>query len=422
MGNHLTKKKIWCYLLGVIIFRLILDVAYKNYISYYYSYAGFLCEENTIRYVLSWLILLVFSPFIINLNKKIVLSNIIIIMCVYFSVIPFTSMVAFFPFKIGYIVSNVAYWLWMFLLMRFMPLLKFKKSGKNTGVLFYTIIAILSCTVIYISFKYTGFRIKLNIEDVYSLRLEASEFAMPSIFRYLYSASKTVNIIYLIFFLSEKNVKMVIFLCVVQILSFSIDGSKTIFFSLIIAVMVWFFYKRKHMVLVPWIFSGLSILSVIVLRCYDSFILISLFIRRIMFLPNLLYYRYYSFFSNNEPDYFQSGILRHFGFESSYSSYKSVSLMLGELYYGSSDTSANTGFIGDACANLGLLGVIIMPVLIVFVLKLLDSCSKGINEKLFIVSAILIASTLMNSSFFTILLTHGLIAVCLVLYLLPRNE
>ena len=96
--------------------------------------------------------------------------------------------------------------------------------------------------------------------------------------------------------------------------------------------------------------------------------------------------------------------------------------MIGEVYYNNPNTAANNGFISDAYLNLGWIGIIIMPFIIIWSLKFLDACSDGLDIKIFILSAITMSFIFISSSFFIILLTHGFIAVCIVLYLLPRDK
>ena len=95
--------------------------------------------------------------------------------------------------------------------------------------------------------------------------------------------------------------------------------------------------------------------------------------------------------------------------------------MLGNIYFQRPEMAVNNGLIGDAFANLGWIGIIVMPLLIVITLKILDACSEGLDIKIFIMSAVTITFIFISSFYFTILMTHGLIAVCFILYLLPRD-
>lgn len=138
-----------------------------------------------------------------------------------------------------------------------------------------------------------------------------------------------------------------------------------------------------------------------------------------MFVPNLLNYNYYDFFSSNSPDYFQQSFLRYFGFDSAYSG---IGHLIAVVYYNSPEASANNGLLSDAYANMGFVGIFIMPFVLVLMLKILDACAEGLDIRVVVVSGIMIAFTFVSSFFFTIMLTHGLMALCVILYLLPRQK
>ena len=62
-----------------------------------------------------------------------------------------------------------------------------------------------------------------------------------------------------------------------------------------------------------------------------------------------------------------------------------------------------------------------MPIIFIFALKLLDSCAKGLEVKIFVIVAINMSFIFVSSFFFVTLFTHGIIAVALILYFLPRK-
>ena len=95
--------------------------------------------------------------------------------------------------------------------------------------------------------------------------------------------------------------------------------------------------------------------------------------------------------------------------------------MIGDLYFNKVEMGANTGLIGDAVSNFGLAGVFIMPIVLILVLRVLDMCTYGVENKLYIATAVLYAIILISSFLPTVLLTHGLIILAFVLFIMPKK-
>lgn len=407
--------------LGIFLFRIALDFVYSEHVSTIFRYTGFISEFDFSRYVLSWFILILFIPLIISLHKKIYFSSMIVILLFYLTLIPYTTMIAFYPFSMGYIVNNTFYWAMLFLFYKLVPEIRFNRlnSDKLVGLMIFGIIGIFSATILYISWRYTGFRVTLNIFDVYDLRSEVRTFRLPTIVSYIYAASKAVNPILLVYFMSIKKYKMSLAIFLIQILSFSINGSKTVLFSIFLAAFLYWYYSDKYISKIPWLLFLITTLSSFEILLKDTFFLVAFVIRRVFFVPNLLGYNYYDFFSVNTPDYFRQSFLRNFGFQSPYIA---IDNMIGSIYYNKPDMAANNGLISDAYTNLGWIGLIVMPMLLILILKVLDACAEGLDKRIFVITAVTMTFILISSFLSTALLTHGLLAVCLILYLLPRKE
>ena len=405
---------------GIILIRMTLDFIYVNYISLYFRYYGFLYEPNLGKYILSWILLIIFIPYIINLNRKITFSSLILTLLVYLSFLPFTTMIAFYPFSMFFIFQNYIYWLILFLIFKYMPKIKFPrlKQNKISDKIIYSILIVFMITVLFISCKFTGFRLTLDIFSVYELREAASNFKIPIIISYIFAASKVINPILMVYYFSKKKNKIAFLILVIQLLSFSIDGSKSVLVGTFIAALLYWLYKDKYILRIPWLFSFFGLISISETIISKNMFIINFIIRRVFFLPNLLHFYYYDFFTKNTPDYFRQSFLRYFNFRSPY---PIIDNMIGDIYFNKPEMGANNGLISDAFTNFGLIGIIIMPLFVILVLKILDACSEGLNNRIIIASAIIITFIFISSFFFTILLTHGLIALCIILYLLPRE-
>lgn len=406
--------------LGVLLFRLSLDFVYINHISTIFNYTGFINDFQLEKYVYSWIILLIFIPIIFTLHSKITFSSMILILLGYLSIVPFTTMVAYYPFNTAYIGVNVLYWIMVYFFYKVIPAIRLNhiKKDKYVELILYIIISIFLINIIYISWRYTGFRFTLDIYNVYDLRSESSSFTLPIIVSYLYSAAKAVNPILLIYFLSRKKYRITFVIFIIQLLSFSINGSKTVLFSTIIAVIIYWIYNVKYIRSIPWLLFILVIISSLEIFILNTMLLLAFIIRRLLFVPNLLNYNYYDFFSVNSPDYLSQSFLRYLGIESDY---PPIDNMIGAIYYNEPEMGANNGLLSDALANLGWIGLIVYPLLLVVILKILDACAEGLDKRIYIISAITVTFILISSFLSTALLTHGIVAICIIMYLLPRT-
>ena len=83
--------------------------------------------------------------------------------------------------------------------------------------------------------------------------------------------------------------------------------------------------------------------------------------------------------------------------------------------------NCNSGLLSDAVSNLGYLGIVCMPLVLSFVLVLLDKCSKGLDPRIYLTTSLSIAMTLINTNLFTALLTHGILMLMLLLAVTERD-
>ena len=208
---------------------------------------------------------------------------------------------------------------------------------------------------------------------------------MPGILQLLFHMAKTCIPILIIYYLSVRKRAVAVLLCLAQVLLFSMDGGKSSLFSLVIALVLFFVFKKISIELILWCIAGFLLVSVLELQFIGTDNLLNYGTRRLFFVPSILNYDYFTFFSVN-PIY------------------------------------ANNGLYADAFANLGYAGMLIMPIVVVAFLRFIDYCSKGLGVALASPLFVGAAFTLFSSSFFTVLITHGLLFNCVVAYLLPRDS
>ncbi|HAQ1830685.1 TPA: hypothetical protein IXG92_002980, partial [Enterococcus faecium] len=193
--------------------------------------------------------------------------------------------------------------------------------------------------ILFLSGKYTNFRLNFDLLNVYSLRDEVKDLNLPLIFVYLFSSAKVVLPIISIYFYSIKRKAWAFFLIFLQFLAFSIDGSKSTLFSIVITYIIYFAFKKIYMYTFTFSILCITFLSIIEPLIGGSINIITFFIRRAMFVPSLLNIYYFDFFRFNEKDFFRQGIIGRVGINSPYS--ESIPQIIGKQYLGSENLLAN---------------------------------------------------------------------------------
>lgn len=404
-------------ILSIILYRITLDYSYELVISDTFAYMGLGNNFNTSNYIISWCFLLTFVPFITNMNRNITYSNCVLLLLSAISLVPSTTLIAYLDFDAKFVLLLYIYWLCFFSYNAFFP--KFQIKTNSNKKLFLLISLLLCMSVLYISWKYTGFRFHFGLKDVYDLRLEAREYNVGAIVGYLATAANKLLPIILIYCILKNKKIASIALIVVILLNFGIEGSKGVLFSLFLCVLGFYFFRYKRTILVYGMLALMSTWSIVefifLKKFFSGFI-----IYRMLLIPSQLNYCYYDFVKDNELDFFRQGFLRHLGFESPYEG--GIEFLIGSRYFNDYETRANNGLFTDAYYNCGIIGILMFPLILIFLLKLIESVSNGVDERLMFVPVYMVALAFLSTTFTTALLTHGLLLLMLMLYCIPRNK
>jgi hypothetical protein len=203
---------------------------------------------------------------------------------------------------------------------------------------------------------------------------------------------------------------------------FSINGMKTwlIIYFLIIGVFV--IYKFDKSKVISFILLFLTVFLIYSLWSYKDHkdVNMMFLVRRIIYIPSQLGYNYITFFDKNEYLYLRESILRHI-FQSPYP-VSSDFYIVGENTDVLTGIRANNGMWGDAYANFAYVGMLIYPFALIFVMNYLMRLMSGENERLLVSIAFILLWSVLNISFFTWLLTGGVLVIMLVIWLSPTSD
>lgn len=402
----------------IVVFRFMLDHMYVNIISPLYSYLGMTAEYSPFYYGISWLmvgcyVIMMFSIIDVNKNGAVILS--IILIC---SGIPTTTITAYLGHSLDFAVLNVLYWFFLVFLYKFkgIHIVFSRKTMKRSPLMIYAVFFFFAA-VLLICTAYTGVHFSFDLYDVYGTRADFKGSSLPTILVYLFSACIIVFPIVIVYGLNKKKYILTLAAVGCQLLAFFTDGRKSTLFVLIVTVFGYYFIHSLTAKMVPGLMFGITLVSFLEKIFIGTDNLIQLVVRRLFLVTGYLQFAYYDFFSNNPKDYLRQGILGRFGLVSPYS--KDIPLIIGENYY-VNNSYANNGLFADAYANFGNWGVIIFPLLIVIAFRFLDRVSEGLPSGVCMGIIIVASYTLLSSSFFTVMLTHGFLLGCIIIYILPR--
>lgn len=396
---------------------------YENLTATRWSYQGFLNEMSDVSFYSSILGFSFTTFTYIFFNRKREPSAIVMNL---FNLLFFIPMYVFMAFKQsedGFLLYLTLYQFALFVFYIFIPF-SFKPILKPNKTHFKLILGLILLFTLFINGYYNGFKLKLNLIDVYDNRLAVREMSIPTIFEYIKSSSYLVGIIALMYAMKIKNWFLIIFVILIQLMCFAFGGSKTQFFSIFICILGFIFYSDRFRLWALISLIGLLTIAISEYKFLGSTLISDIGIRRSLFVPPKISYDMFEFFETpgREYLYLRGSILRFFGFEDPYAAQQGFQRMIGKMYGGSEDTNANTGLLGNDYAQLGWLSLLVFPFVRVYILKLYDYCAIGIDKRIMAVLSIFVAFAFISGAFFSVLITNAVLLLCYLLYCFPGKK
>lgn len=408
-------------LISIIVFRVALDLVYAISMVQYYSYMKFTMDFNIVRYLLSWLALICLSPFVAHMAEDYRPSGILctFISTIYF--IPLTSYYGLCGAPLPFFVVAILYWGLLVLLQRFIPSLALAPLQTRHVTVLEWILTIGSVLfVLYISGKYTGFRITLDIINVYEIRAEAAEYPIPTVLAYILSVMPVILALLVMRWIARKNIPVLLVLVVTYIFLFSIAAQKSVFFFLALTLVGSLLYRH---VFLQWHRIILSVAAIFSIFCHlvlGNIYLVAYLFNRLMYLPIQISVQIFELSRESPLSLFRDFFLDKFGFSPLYSA--PIPRIVGE-YRGYMTQNANNGLLGDLFINLPIpLGLFLMPLILIGCFRLLDMCATRVSEKYSAVICVYFAVAFTNGSWSTMLLSGGFLLVSVLLYVLFNDE
>lgn len=271
-----------------------------------------------------------------------------------------------------------------------------------------------------------GRTFNLDIFSIYGLRAEATA-NMSAAMAYTFSGvSKVILPIAVIFAMRLREWWALALAGVFVILIYGMMHHKSVLVLPLAVGALYYLQKiRRDNLLIHAFFCAVVVISFVdvlaIMHFKNAGLFTSFITRRIFFLPPLIDSFYIDFFSSGEKLYWStSGI--GFGFaENPYP--VTAPYLIGELYFGSSEMGANTGIVGSGFAHAGLLGVAVYSALLGLIIGVLNCYGRVIGHAIISCVSVPIIITIINTSdLSTVLLTHGLAFLLIILLIFPSAK
>jgi len=417
LNLRIKKSTLWL-LISVFSYKAALDAAYYFVICNIWHYMGFTLRLDAWKFVESYILLtILFIAAPRSLSK---LSTVFVWLLMLLSYVP---MLTYFAFADGdrlYMYGVTFFWLITILIIhlpvpyiRLLPL-------KQAKMVIYLLFICFGLTTLYLIWRYLGLSLKFDLAGVYDIRSAYTQAQIPMA-GYLFSwMAKVVNPVLFSIFILKKKWAPAALTVLLQLLLYSATGHKIYFYILpFVLVLMWIVTRKNALSYITIMFAGLVLLGMLA-YWWPGHIWISSFVaNRTLMLPAQISFHYYDFFSRNDLVYLTDSRL---GFFMNYPYDLPPPYLIGTIYFGDPNTSANTGIYGDAYMNFGLAGLAIYSIVLGIVLKTMDICSRRLDLRLGVAVIAASAISLTNGALTTAFLTGGLWLAIVILYLLPKDS
>lgn len=423
-------KRFFSFLLVFSLMLLIAEI-YTGFVVEYYNY-WFYKNEIPINSLFLYYLVPPFLAFFMSQEIK-KPSDFLAWIYFFLVILPTISLAPYLSidFYVGSITNFLVFFVGVFFILigkvdenKLIPYVK----GIRLNYLFIFIILLTFIFIFILSLNY-----KFNISKVLDLSIFTDTYLIRDEFRESKSESSGIAG-YVIFWLAK--VFLPFFICyglcfknkialfsgfLLQIIVFSVSAHKSFFFSIILIFVIYFLLKFKSS-FYQWLLGlfSLTFSSFILYKIFNFNFLVDVIIRRSLIVPGVLSNWWINYFSINEYVYFKNSFLGNF-FESNYD--VAGPFLIGKYYFGSDWTSANVNFAVDSFGNGGIIPVFIFLLILGFILLFFNRYSQGSDKKTQFIILLTVPTfwSFIETSFISVLVTHGLFWVILIVLLFRKK-
>jgi len=432
----MVKKKLLLALFtGIYVYLLL--IIYKQVIIPSYAYQGFgFSSRPPSEVFILWLLMLL--PVSI-LPIKIKRPSTIVGWGLYLTVYIPSLIVTFYTLEQP-IENLFAFFLVLFICLFLisltdkLPLIPIKVFSLNRKTFLFLVLFLMAALNIPLFFLF-GKPSLPSLLNVYELRLSARESIGTSSLGYGITLLGYSIYPFLIVYGLVRGSWLLFILCSVgEIVLFAFIGLKSFFFMPIL-LLIFYFTAFKLKKLTPLMIISLFLALISFAFVIDllipglQYLLSSLFIRRLLFIPGLLSSAYYDFFSSHPFMMWKytkiGGLLENVLGISTHNPYQAFSgpgFVIGKYYFNSSTMNANANLWVDGFANFGYIGMIVETIIAVVYFWIFDSITLKKDIRLAYVMVLLPFYLITETGILVAFLHHGAFLTLLLLFIFPPTN
>ena len=405
-----NKNRIYL-IFWLIVCKISIDYSYSEFVSPFYSYAGFFNNFSMIKFTEGWIVALLMGSVCPYIIKK--PSDFFIIFSLITYYIPIITFYSFADQSSFFFYVIISSWFFLTLATKTINItLPTFLLNKNIYILCIALTVFLLTLLITVMVGVSNINFDLTKE--YDFRPIVSSalsgYGLPYFATWLPSV---LGPLLLCISLAKKNYLFFIIVSLLHIYLFGITSHKTPMFVPFLILGIWFWFKsRDQSWFIPMGIALLLFLFIFIYIIFDFGLLASLINRRVFMIPAKLTFEYFVFF-------YGSSLLWSNSFLSSFIDYPydvTYQKVIGQQN-GSGDY-ANIGFLATGFMHAGIFGIYIYLIIYIIILKVIDSISYKNIPIWFSIGCLVMPLNIVITSgdLLTAMLTHGLVIAIMLLY------
>lgn len=415
------KKSTIKLTLLLVLFKVVLDLAYVYVVSPVYAYSGFTLSIQPVAVLESYILVFVIGMLLPATIER--ASHFFVWMLGIGSLIPSLSFYAMHSGSRVYMYAMFLGFLCVLFVSK-LPVIKIGtlKEGRIIGI---TVLVIMVFAVLASMIAKGGLsHFNLDLSKVYEYRRDdISAMINTGVWGYVNTwVFKVINPALIGWALWQKKYRLVGAFIVLQIVFFGISSHKSVlFFPVLILAVYLFVRQKKAFKYLTWGLISVVVVSAGVTLIFDNIWLSSLFVRRVFFVPALLNFTYHDLFSQIGHVYLSNSILSSFityPFEYGYT------YMISLYLFGNTITNCNNGFLATSYMHFGYFGIFLFSIIVGLLLWIADILIANRMPLWLGISILLVPfyALFTSSDLFTAMLTHGIIVAFIILLVIGKKH
>ena len=407
------------FIFWAVLFKIASESLYCYFLSPVYGYMGFPWTPDAIKYFESWIvyfILIVLAPK--RLSKA---SDLFLVIMLFNIITPALSLYALANRTRSYLyILLLGYFLiFLFRQGRMVRLPTFKNGYFiSKGIIISFVVGVSIWFFVSGGVRFFN----LDLAKVYEYRHMAGEVLQAGPMGYLNTWAYFVfGPALLMLALWKRNLFGVIIILLIHLFWFSISARKIVLFAPWLVIFIWFcLRKTRALSWIPFSLFFIITFSAFLFFAFDLIRPASMFFRRVFFVPALLTFEYYDFFSSHQWVFWSNSKLTMGLINYPYD--LGTAELIGRTM--GNDTHANNGFLATGFMHAGICGVALYGMIVGLLFRLIDSLALKYIPLWAALGIIIIPvySLIISSDLPTALLTKGLGVGCLILFLLRSRR